>query len=240
MKILYLFDAADWDSRMAVAHLAQVRGFEVVIGLIDGSADVQVRAPEFRIIPLKRSEGRIGLLSSLRMVRGINALIRQEKPDIVHAVTLKYGFMTGFAAFSFKNMRKIYTLAGLGYVFRSDELKSMVLRMALRPFLTLVLRRRKTTLIFQNLDDLELMVAGRYARRAHCVLIRGSGVYLDRFDVRRSDADEVAPIVLMPTRLVHEKGVAVFVAAARLLKQRGVQTRFQSAGGETKHNPKAI
>ncbi len=108
-KILYLFDAADWQSRMAVAHGARDKGMEVVIGLINGDESDGEKAPEFKIIPLKKSGNNIGVLSSLQMVKHINALIKQECPDIIHAVTLKYGFMSGIAAWRFKNMRKIHT-----------------------------------------------------------------------------------------------------------------------------------
>lgn len=239
-KILYLFDAGDWQSRMAVAHGARDKGMEVIIGLINGDEADADKAPEFKIIPLKKSGNSIGILSSLQMVKDINTLIKQEQPDIIHAVTLKYGFMSGIAAWSFKKIRKIHTLAGLGYLFRSDEPKSKLLQAALRPFLTCVLRRKNTLLIFQNPDDLDLMIRGRYALTENSVLIRGSGVYLDHFtpDPYLDNGD--IPVVLMPTRLVHEKGVAIFIEAARILAQRGVKARFEIAGGETKHNPKAI
>ncbi len=239
-KILYLFDAGDWQSRMAVAHGARDKGMEVVIGLINGDETDADKAPEFKIIPLKKSGNSIGILSSLKMVRDIHTLIKQEQPDIIHAVTLKYGFMSGLAAWPFKKIRKIHTLAGLGYLFRSGEPKSKLLQAALRPFLTCVLRRKNTLLIFQNPDDLDLMIRGRYALAENSVLIRGSGVYLDHFtpDPELDNGD--IPVVLMPTRLVHEKGVAIFIEAARILAQRGVKARFEIAGGETKHNPKAI
>ena len=238
-KILYLFDAGDWDSRMAVAHAAQAKGFEIVIGLINGDQAAADRAPEFRIVSIEKSKNDIGIFSSLRMINAIKELIKQEKPDIIHSVTLKYGFLTGISAISYKNIKKIYTLAGLGYLFRSHSTKSLLLRAVLKVFLTFILRRQNTMLIFQNIDDLELMVARHYATQAQSVLIKGSGVYLDRFTPNPS-GEEAHPIVLMPTRLVHEKGVSVFVEAARILKSRGIEARFQIAGGETKHNPKAI
>ncbi|PCJ99004.1 MAG: hypothetical protein COA45_06040 [Zetaproteobacteria bacterium] len=239
-KILYLFEASDWDSRMAVAHGAREKGYDIVIGLINGDDTDAARAPEFNIIPLKKSVNTMGVLSSLKMILNIKELIKQENPDIIHAVTLKYGFMTGMATIFLKTTRKIYTLAGLGYLFRSDDQKSVLLRTILRPLLTFTLRRPNTTLIFQNIDDLNLMVSGKYAHKKHCLLIRGSGVYLDRFTPQPTNHTTELPIVLMPTRLVHEKGVAIFIEAARILKARGIQANFQIAGGETQHNPKAI
>ncbi len=238
MKILYLFESGDWESRMAVAHSAKEKGFEITIGLMNGDEETAKRAPEFNIIPIKKSGDRFGISAAIQMVRDINSLIKQEKPDIIHAVTLKYGFITGISSIFTKNTQKIYTLAGLGYIFRGDGKKSAVLRTLLRPLLTFILRRSDTELIFQNIDDLNLMVKGKYARAEQSILIRGSGIYLDRFTP--TSPDTVPPIILMPTRLVHEKGVAIFVEAARILKSKGIEADFQIAGGETKHNPKAI
>ncbi len=234
-KILYIFDASDWDSRMAVANLARDKGYNVIIGLINGDN----KSSDFKIIPLKSSFNNIGILSSFKMIKDMNRIIRKENPDIIHVVTLKYSFMAGIAAFPFKNTRKIFTLAGLGYLFRSDDLKSKILRIGLRPFLTIILRRANTTLIFQNSDDLELMVKDKYTSAKYSVLIKGSGVYLDKFIPKHSDNNHT-PIVLMPTRLVHEKGISVFIKAAKILEKCGVQAKFQIAGGETKHNPRAI
>ena len=71
-------------------------------------------------------------------------------------------------------------------------------------------------------------------------LVKGSGVYLDRFDATEVTEQENEPLVLMPTRLVHEKGIAIFVRAARILKNKGVNARFEIAGGLTRDNPRAI
>lgn len=237
-----MFDASDWESRMEVAHKARDLGHEVVLGIInaDDATKEKGKAAGFTVRPLQNSTNSMGVLSGLSMARDMRALIKQEQPDIMHTVTLKYGFMASFAAQNFKDLRKINTMAGLGYLFRSDDTKSAVLRAGLKPLLRHTFRRPNTTMIFQNVDDLELMVREKYVKSEDCVLIKGSGVYLDRFTPKKSDGSSGTPIVLMPTRLVHEKGVAVFVEAARLLKERGIQAQFQIAGGETKHNPKAI
>ena len=69
-------------------------------------------------------------------------------------------------------------------------------------------------------------------------MIRGSGVDTDQFAPQALPADD-KPIILMPTRLVHNKGVRVFVEAAKIAAKE-VDADFQIAGGETKHNPAAI
>ena len=230
-KILYIFDADDWNSRFPVALEAKKRGHSVTIGLIGN----QRENSDFKLIPLTKPSG---IMSALRMLQQIFKLIKTEKPDILHTVTLKYAMICGIAALSFPKMHKIFTLAGLGYLFHGDNMKSFALRKALKPLMAFLFRRKSTVLIFQNPDDQAQMIKEHYAKEQDCILIRGSGVDIDRFNVFIKP--EEPPIVLMPTRLVHEKGIHVFIDAARILKKKGIQARFQIAGGETTHNPRAI
>lgn len=232
-KILYLFDASDWESRIEVAKYAKKDGYEVVIGLIGD----EKTHPDFKTVPVRKTEGSMRF-SALSMVKEIRKIIEGEAPDILHVVTLKYSFIAGIAALSSRQCKKIFTLAGLGYLFRGDSKKSKLLRLALTPFLKYIFKRPQTTLIFQNRDDQNLFIKQGFAKEENTVLIKGSGVYLDRFEGRAEEA--APPVVLMPTRLVHEKGLSVFIDAARILKQKGSNAQFQIAGGATKHNPKAI
>lgn len=237
-KILYLFDQSDWQSRMPVAEAARAEGYEVIVALI-GPESAPAKAPEGFETAYIQTAQKMNVGALLKMVKRVRALITETQPHIVHTVTLKYAFITGLAATPFKDLKKVYTLAGLGYLFRSGEPKARVMRAILTPLLKRVLLAPNAHLIFQNPDDLGLMIGKGFARQSRSTLIRGSGVDLKAFSETPLPDDDL-PLVLMPTRLVHEKGVQIFVEAARLLKDRGVEARFEIAGGETKHNPKAI
>ncbi|MCK5373898.1 MAG: glycosyltransferase family 4 protein [Alphaproteobacteria bacterium] len=247
-RILYFFDASDWDSRIVVARAAKEQGADVTICLIDAKEDVQNKSLDFRIIPLcKRQGASKSIVASLKMLCDIRKIITEEKPDIIHAVTLKYSLITAIASLAKSEARKVFTIAGLGYLYHSDGIKSVVLRYMLWPLLILAFRRKQTHLIFQNVDDLALFIDKKIAAVETSHLIKGSGVYLDRFDVeddaqqeQRKNAKDKIPLVLMPTRLVHEKGVAVFVEAARIIKSKNINARFEIAGGLTHDNPRAI
>ncbi len=237
-KILYLFNAADWESRIAVADAAQDMGLEIVIGLINPKG-VMPESP-YKISALEQTGSNLNPISTLRLIRDMRVLIQQEQPDVVHTVTLKYGFMVGLAAARFKAMRKIHTLAGLGYVFRGQGLRPLLLRLAIAPLLKHALKRPNTLLIFQNSDDQALMIDAGYVAAADTTLIRGSGIVLEKFEGFEDRRDPDTPLVLMPTRLVHDKGVAVFIEAAKILAEHGVHAQFKIAGGVSKDNPSGI
>lgn len=237
-KVLYIFNAVDWESRIPVALAAHAHGHEVVLGLINPKGGIPDH--DFDMHILKQNGRNLNPFSTLRLIRDMRALIRVKNPDVVHTVTLKYGFMAGLAAAPFKTMRKIHTLAGLGYTFRGQGFGPKVLKCLITPILKYALKRPNTHLIFQNSDDQQLMIEARYAKAADTSLIRGSGIMLAKFDGLEDQRDPNAPLVLMPTRLVHDKGVAVFIEAANILAGQNVAARFQIAGGVSSDNPSGI
>lgn len=230
-KILYIFDASDWRSRIPVAMRAKNAGFEPHIAVIG-------HAPENSDLPLHILDKPHGVLGALNLMRRLHHLIHHEKPALLHAVTIKYAFIAAIAALPAPQTYKIFTLAGLGYLFHGDTPRAKILRSGLTPMLRFLFTRPRTILIFQNPDDLRLLTALGLAKPEQCRLIRGSGVDLSRFHTQ--EPPQNPPLILMPTRLVREKGIEVFIEAARQLTAQNVDAYFQIAGGETTHNPRAI
>jgi glycosyltransferase involved in cell wall biosynthesis len=237
MKILYFFDQSDWQSRMPVVLKAIEKNYEAGVVLIGSTAQAHNLPEHIQTHFIKTTQGRMDFLALLHIVFEIFKILQKQKPDLIHTITLKYAFMTGFAALAFPRIKKIYTIAGLGYLFRNDSRKAMILRILIAPFLKLTLKAANTHLIFQNPDDRALLIAHRFADQTRSTLIRGSGVDLKKFKPAPSMHKE-RPIVLMPTRLVREKGIEIFAQAAQSLG--AVEARFQIAGGLTKHNPAAL
>ncbi len=230
-KILYIFDAADIQSRLPLAYGAKEQGYDVTIGLIGGGETLG----DFKTVNLPKPSGTLNSFSLINVAR---KAIKAEKPDLLHTVTIKYAFICGLASL-FLHHKKIYTMAGLGYLFYGTGIKAALLQMLLSPLLILVLRGKNTSLIFQNPDDLELMRRQGYVKENNAFLVRGSGVDLKKFQYTPEPKNEI-PLILMPTRLVQEKGIDIFIEAARILKNKKINAKFQIAGGETTHNPKAI
>jgi glycosyltransferase involved in cell wall biosynthesis len=172
------------------------------------------------------------------MLRTLIHLQKTLHPELTHAVTLKCAFYTGLACRAAGKGRVVHTIAGLGYLF-SDGMKPKILRLAAAPFLKLALGVRDAKVIFQNGDDLRILSEGGYIRPSQCHLIPGSGVDTEKFFFS-PEPDNHPPVVVMPTRLVEDKGVRIFAQAAEILKARGVQARFEIAGGIDFCNPRAL
>jgi glycosyltransferase involved in cell wall biosynthesis len=85
--------------------------------------------------------------------------------------------------------------------------------------------------VFQNRDDLELFVADGLLARARAAYIAGSGVDTQALAPDLSISPSSRTRFVMASRMLWTKGVADFVAAARLLKPRHPQAEFSLFGG---------
>jgi glycosyltransferase involved in cell wall biosynthesis len=229
-KLLYVINHIDWfwSHRLPLAQAAQKQGYEVHVAVPE--ADEKLTQHGFT-----GHDMQAGLIRSIITLR---RLIKQEKPRIIHAITIKYAFIAGLATLFIPDIKIVHTIAGLGYLFSGHNTKAKMLRLFVTPLLRIALCRHNIHLIFQNPDDMQIMIAQNLAAQERSHLIRGSGVDIDAFKPDTSSPAQ-PPIVLMHTRLVHDKGVAIFVEAARILKARGHHARMQIAGGLT-DNPLAI
>ena len=69
-------------------------------------------------------------------------------------------------------------------------------------------------------------------------MIRGSGVDITKFKYT-PEKDDV-PMVILPARLIWEKGIEEFVGAARVLGKKRISARFVIVGGTNSSNPRAV
>ncbi len=241
-KILYVINHIDWfwSHRLPLAKGAQDRGWNVSVAVPQASEDQRLAKHGFAGVDLPRTDSGSTLVTLLKTIVSLRKIIKTNRFECIHAITLKYAFVAGLAAIGVKDIRIIFTIAGLGYLFSGEGVKPKILRAVVGPFLKLALRGTKAQLIFQNPDDQELLIKRGFANPERCHLIRGSGVDLNDFAPHGEEAIQLQPpLVVMPTRLVKDKGVSVFAKCSDILKQRGVKADLQLAGGITDNNPLA-
>jgi glycosyltransferase involved in cell wall biosynthesis len=92
--------------------------------------------------------------------------------------------------------------------------------------------------IFQNPDDCSAIMKATHLKPSKVVMIRGSGVDLTEFVP--APLPTGAPVVLMVSRLLRDKGVSEFVEAAYILRERGSQARFWLVGNPDPCNPTSV
>ncbi len=239
-KVLFLQtqDYTFWSHRLPFAKAALAAGYEVVVAAHEEAHGERIRAEGLRLIPLPWRRSGVNPFYELYLVWRIIRLYADERPDLVHQVTAKPILYGTLAAKLCGVPAVVNTFTGLGFVFISPGLKARGLRAAVSAALRLALSARNSRTIFQNKDDRALFVDGGIIAEDRAVLIRGSGV--DTAHFAPSPEPEGEPLVVLPARMLWDKGVGEFVAAARTLAAEGVRARFVLAGDADAENPAAV
>jgi glycosyltransferase involved in cell wall biosynthesis len=231
--------------RLALAKAAQKAGYEVHVAAPadhvwapDDFSVEEVRSAgfNFHVIPLSR-RGKNPLQDLATLVALIRLFINL-KPDILHLLTIKPIIYGGIAARITGLRAVVSTITGLGQVFIAKGFRASVLRWAVIKFYRLATDLRNARIIVQNSGDRETIITTGAANPERIRLIRGSGVALEVFNVTTDSAD--SPLVILPSRLIWEKGVGTFADAARILKEQGVKARFALVGDTQPSNPRAV
>lgn len=237
--LMVVNDAAFFLShRMPIARAARDAGFDVHVATPADAAADRIAAAGFCFHPVPLVRGGRSAWREVRAVRALFGLYRRLRPDLAHHVTIKPVIYGGVAARAARVRAVVSAVSGLGYVFLARGPAAALRRAAVRSAYRVALRHRNGRVIFQNPDDRAEFIRDGIVAADAAVLIRGSGVDLAEF----APAPEVdaEPLVVLPSRLLWDKGVAEFVAAARALRARGVRARFALVGDTDPQNPAAV
>jgi glycosyltransferase involved in cell wall biosynthesis len=242
-RLLFVVNV-DWffvSHRLPIALEAIRQGYEVHIaaGLTDQRATLESNGLVVHPLALDRSS--TGALSQLRLMWQLCKLFKNVRPSVVHLVTIKPVLLGGLMARLCGVPGVVAAISGLGFVFVDRGVKAALRRTAVAWLYRLALGHRNLTAIFQNQDDCVMLTRLAHLPTRKATLIRGSGVDLALY-AHTSDPTGM-PVVLLAARLLADKGVREFVAAARNVKKRLIETtpvRFVLVGTTDPSNPASL
>ena len=155
-----------------------------------------------------------------RMRRHFKAL----EPDLVLSFTIKNNIFGALAAKSL-GLPFIPNVTGLGTAFLSGGVLLTVAKM-----LYIAAYRNLPVVFFQNGDDRDLFLSMKLVREEQARLLPGSGIDLAAFTPMPYPDDANGIRLLMIGRVIRDKGVLEYVEAARILKNKRPDLRFQLLG----------
>lgn len=243
MKVIF-FANTDWylyNFRRSLALTAVTEGYEVLLVSPDGPYGEKLRALGLRWEPIAMDRRSLNPLSELVLLWRLMRLFRHEQPTLVHGFTIKCAVYGSLAARWASSAARVNAVAGLGYVFSSQDAKARLLRPIVRWLMRLAFGGQQARLILQNPDDVTVFEQADLIASEQIRLIKGSGVNCTRFEPTLRAAESTQPLnVLLVARLLWDKGVAEYAAAARLLRAKGCAVRFLLAGSPDAGNPAAV
>lgn len=244
MKVL-LFANTDWylyNFRRSLALELRRAGHDVLLVSPSGPYGERLRGLGFRWVPAPMERRSLNPLRELALVRWLCRLVLQERTDLVHGFTIKCAVYGSLAARLAGVPARVNAVTGMGYVFTSGDLKARILRPVVSTLMRLALDGPGARLILQNLDDVALFCSAGLVSPERVRLIPGSGVDCERFCPSQDNSNHLPSRnlrVLLPARLLWDKGLREYVEAARLLRAQGRAIDFLLAGEPDSGNPAA-
>jgi glycosyltransferase involved in cell wall biosynthesis len=194
-------------------------------------------------------------LNPLREALGLLQLVlqvRRVRPDVLHCASPKGLLYGGIAARLAGVPALVLAVSGMGYAYTSSAQAGAGIApsgaggSAARRFARAVYDKLchfafahpNKRVIVQNADDQRAVLERGLAAPHELCLIAGSGVVLDDF-LHLPSTDRERCVVL-PARLLRDKGVVEFAQAARLLRSQAPGWRFVLAGTADYDNPSAV
>lgn len=222
--------------RLALAIAAKQAGYEVIVATGGGQCRDEITCAGLKYIRLPLSRGGMNPLAEARLLYSMVSLYWSVRPDLVHLVTIKPVLYGGILARLLRVPGVVAAISGMGYLFTDDH-RSLV-RYMVQGLYRFALGHRNSRIIFQNNSDKAALQDLGALRPGYDVLIPGSGVDLSVFTP--APLPEGVPLVVLPARMLRDKGVVEFIEAAQILRNRGVPWRFVLVGPADPDNPTAV
>lgn len=246
MKVV-LFANTDWylfNFRLSLAKALRDAGHEVLLASPPGNYGPRLRALGFNWIVAPMDRRSLNPLKELKLLLWLRSILAAEKVDVIHGFTLKcaiYGSLAARSLFAAAPAR-VNAVAGMGYVFTSADFRARSLKPLVRIMFRIAFRGANARLVVQNEDDAKFFQTSGFLD-ADCVrLIPGSGVDCTRFVPAESDVGRPSRRlkVVLPARLLWDKGIREYVDAARRLLKEGRAIDFFLAGEPDPGNPASV
>lgn len=250
MKILYIVNHVAFfvSHRLPLAIEARRSGMKVHLLTGQAGSTVMEQYSLSQLCDVNLSHKRVAFRSS-----GMNPFVElfgllqlvwctlRYGPDVVHCASPKGVLYGGIAARLCRVQGLVLAISGMGYAFTAatDQKGSRaIVRRVYRALSSFAFHHHNIRVIVQNQDDYQSVIKSGLANVQSVTLIPGSGVDLSLFEA--CSPSKKKQMVLLPARMLKDKGVVEFVAAARQLRKHATGWRFVLAGAAGYDNPSAI
>ena len=200
------------------------KGYNVVVSLPDESRNKEVEAIGCKVIPvISLSRRGKNPFKDYSLLKEYKDLLRNERPDVVLTYTIKPNIYGGMACASM-GIPYIVNITGLG---SAVETPGMLQKLTL--LLYKVAMRKVNCIFFQNEGNMSFFNHNKIQLTKHR-LIPGSGANITKFSY--SNYPEKGNVIfLFISRLMKEKGIEEYFAAAEHFSKKYDDVEFHILGG---------
>lgn len=225
-----------YNFRMEVIHKMLEQGYKVMVMAPDDEFSPLLVHAGCRFIPLHFNNKSENPVQDLFFYYQLKKIYRELKPDFIFHYVAKpniYGSMAAAA----NNIPSVSVITGLGYAFAKRNWLYWVITNLYRHAL-----KKTKEVWFLNNEDARIFIQEKIVNIEKVKILPGEGVNTDYFSPATTGIQKTtgAFTFLMSSRLLKSKGIGLYADAARILKKKNYDARFELIGFFEKHHPDSI
>ena len=181
---------------------------------------------EYETIFLNRHS--LSFLGDIKTLKSLSNFFKKKQPDLVLAHGIKLVIWGGISA-RIRNIPFFALITGLGFAFQGKSFKRKLLT-KLVSFLYRIALKNSKAVIFQNKDNRDLFIKKGIVNPSKTHIVDGSGVDIEKYNFSKQPNTDVS--FLLVSRLLGEKGLREYAAAAKIVKSKFPKANFELVGAE--------
>jgi len=219
--------------RMNLIRRLKKEGFKVIVLTQFDGYENYIKKEVDEIKPLFISRKGINPFFDLMTFFNYVQAILLHKPSMVMLFTIKPVIYGSFAS-RITRTRSISMITGLGTAFIKDSWLTNLVKCLYKFSL-----KNACAVFFQNKDDRDLFIGNKLIKHEVAKITPGSGIDLVKFK-QTTLLEDNNIIFLFVGRILKDKGIREYIEAAKIIKKKYFNIRFQILGPIESENRTAI
>lgn len=240
-KKVLLVANTDWylfNFRLSLAKFLREKGFDVVFVSPVGEYRESIIQNGFQHILWHLNRSSTSIFSEVKALIELLRIYKREKPVLVHHFTIKPVLYGSIVSRLLSIKATVNSITGLGYIFLSNDLKGKFLRLFVFPIYKFSLSHPNNFIIFENSYDRDVFIKHKFVKKERSMIIQGVGFDENYYRYSPEPILDV-PLVILPARMLYDKGINTLVEAAKVLKAK-VSVKIALVGDVDPGNPSSI
>ena len=218
---VFMFVNVDWfflSHRLDIAKESAKREVDLTVFADFTSDHAEYAYGDFSFLQSSLTRSSHSLITSCVEFFKTFMVIKNDRPDAVHAVTIKPIIFLGIICLMLR-VPFIASVSGLGPAFSSTGFLHKLRRRVVMLIYRAIFSPKTTRVICQSSNDASTLLDNNILPKHKVVMTSGSGVAIAEYGSHRPKGSH-ALNVLMASRLLSDKGVMEFLKAAKTLKNK--------------------
>jgi len=228
MKILILSNSAEglYDFRFELIQRMLDEGYEVFLSLPESEDDKKamlLKKSGAKYIRTDINRRGMNFFEDIKLIKKYNNIIKNIKPDLVFTYTIKPNIYGSIVSGIYK-IPVIINITGLGSTLQNSKIKRLII------ILYRYACSKARVVFFQNKSNREFFMSNGIVKGTKTRLIPGSGVNINKFVPQKKSNNDQKIKFLFFGRIMREKGINEFLAAAQQVTKKYDNTEFLMLG----------